>query len=142
MNKTVGEILRTLVENFNQIAKTINEFFKQLYDGFNERILPSLKESYSHVEQVLSSLFEELLSGVHILFDRLVDSLKKFEDDFKKISKLAVESSVKFSRLIGDKWSVVQGELEDLLKLVGDYLKSLPGIESIKEKYNEVSSFL
>lgn len=139
MNKTVGEILRTLVEHFTQISKTINDLFKQMYDGFNERILPSLKESFNHIEQALSSLFDELLSSVLHLFERLVESLKKFEGDFKKIGKSATEWLKKVSKVLNEQWQGVQRELDDLYKLIVDYVKSLPGLDAIKEKYNEVS---
>lgn len=130
-----------MVEHFNQISKTINEFFKHLYDGFNERILPSLKESYNHIEQVLSNLFDELLSSLHHLFDRLVDTLKRFEEDFKKISKSANDWSKKAAKTLGEQWAIVLREIEDVYKLFIDHLKSFPGIEVLKEKYNEVSSF-
>lgn len=139
LNKTVGELLRTLIEQFDQVSKTINEFLKQLYDGFNERILPSLKESYSHIEQTLSSLFDELLSSIAHLFEKLVEALKKFEEDFKKIGKSVGEWSKKVSKVFNEQWAIVQRELEDIYKLIVDHLKSFPGLESIKEKYNEVS---
>jgi len=137
LNKTVGELLRTLIEQFNQISKTINEFLKQLYDGFNERILPSLKDSYNHIEQTLSGLFDELLSAVHHLFERLVEALKKFEDDFKKIGKTVGEWSKNVTKVLNEQWTVIKRELEDIYKLIIDHLKSLPGLEGIKEKYNE-----
>jgi len=87
LNKTVGEILRTLIEQFNQISKTINEFFKTLYDAFNEKILPILKDAYNHIVEALSHLFDEILNTIVNLFSKLIDSLKKFEEDFKKIGK-------------------------------------------------------
>lgn len=137
LNKTVGELLRTLVEQFNQVSKTINEFFKHLYDGFNERILPSLKDSYNHIEQTLNSLLDELITSLSHLFERLVESLKKFEDDFKKIGKSASEWSKNTGKILSEQWTIVQRELEDIYKLILDHLKSLPGLEGLKEKYNE-----
>ncbi|XP_031633758.1 apolipophorins-like [Contarinia nasturtii] len=138
INKPVSELLRASIENFKQVSKTINEFFKQLYEGFNERILPSLKESYNHIEQTLSSVFDELFSSLAHLFERLVESLKKFEYDFKKIGKSASEWSKGAGKVLGEQWSIIQRELEDIYKLIFDHLKSLPGLEVIKEKYNEL----
>lgn len=82
LNQTVGELLRTLMTHFQQISKTITDFFKNLYDGFIERILPSLKESYSQIEKGLMDLFDEVLSAATNFFERLVDSLKKFENEW------------------------------------------------------------
>lgn len=139
LNKTIGELLRTLIENFNQMSKTINEFFKQLYDAFNERILPVLKDSYTHIVDTLSHLFDELLNSVVNLFGRVIDSLKKFEEDFKKIGKSVNEWAQKVGQIFNEQWAVIRRELEDMYKLIADYIKSLPGIDAIKEKYQEVS---
>lgn len=139
LNKTVGEILRTLIDHFQQLSKTINEFFKQLYDAFNERILPTLKESYNAVAEALSHLFDELLNAVINLFSRLIESLKKFENDFKNIGKSVNEWSQKVAQILKEQWAIIRRELEDILKLISDYIKGLPGLEAVKEKYNEVS---
>jgi len=137
LNKTVGEILRTLIENFNQLAKTINEFFKQLYDAFNERILPTLRDSYNAVTDALSNLFDELLNAFVNLFSKLIEALKKFETDFKNIGKSVNEWAQKVSQILNEQWVIIRRELEDILKLITDYIKGLPGLEAIKEKYNE-----
>lgn len=137
----MGELLRTLMAHFHQITKTITDFFKSLYDGFNERILPSLKESYNQIEKVLMDLFDEILAVAANLFERLVESLKKFEKDFKQISQTISESSKKVTKFLGEQFEALQRELEDLYKLIMDYLKSLPGFDVLKEKYQEVGIF-
>lgn len=124
--------------HFNQISKTITDFFKSLYDGFNERILPSLKESYNQIEKVLMDLFDEILSSAATLFERLVASLKKFENDFKQISQTISETSKKATKFLGEQFEAIQREIEDLYKLIVDYIKSLPGFDVIKDKYQEV----
>lgn len=139
LNKTVGELLRTLIDHFNQISKTITDLFKSLYDGFNERILPSLKESYNHLEKVLSDLFAELFSAASHFFEGLIQSLKKFEGEFKKIGQTVSEATKKASKFISEQWAVIKREIEDIFKLAVDYVKALPGIDTIKEKYQEVS---
>lgn len=139
MNKTVGELLRTLIEHFHQISKTITELFKNLYDGFNERILPSLKESYNQIEKVLSDLFAELLATASHFFEKLIESLKKFEGEFKKIGASVSEAAKKASKFVLDQWAAIQHEIEDIYKLILDYLKSLPGSDTLKEKWQEVS---
>lgn len=141
LNKTVGEILRTLVSHFEKISKTITDLFKHLYDGFNERILPSLRESWAHIEQSLLNLYDEVINASYHLFERLVDILKKFEDDFKKIGKTAAEWFKKVSKALTEQLAIIQKEFEDLYKLAIDYIKALPGIDYIKEKYNEVSTY-
>lgn len=128
-----------MIEHFNQISKTINEFFKTLYDAFNEKILPILKDSYNHIVEALSHLFDEILNTIVNLFSRLIDSLKKFEEDFKKIGKSVNEWAQKMGQILNEQWAIVRREFEDILKLIFDYLKALPGLEVIKEKYNEVS---
>lgn len=141
LNKTVGEILRTLVSHFEKISKTITDLFKHLYDGFNERILPSLRESWAHIEQSLLNVYDEVVNAASHLFERLVDALKKFEEDFKKIGKTATEWFKKVSKTLTEQLSILQKEFEDLYKLVVDYIKALPGLDILKEKYNEVSTY-
>lgn len=131
--------MRTLVEHFNKISKTVTDLFKQLYDGFNERILPSLKESFAHIEQALTNLYDETVNLLLHLFDKLVESLKKFEEDFKKIGKTVAEFFKKAGKHFNELFTVIQRNLEDLYKLVLDYVKALPGLEALKEKYTEVS---
>lgn len=124
--------------HFNQICKTITDFFKSLYDGFNESILPTLKESYNQIEKVLLDLFDEVLSSAAGLLERLIASLKKYENDFKQISQSISETSKKAIKFLGEQFEALQRELEDLYKLLVDYFKSLPGFDVIKQKYQEV----
>lgn len=138
LNKTVGELLRVLIDHFNQISKTITELFKNLYEGFNERILPSLKESYNHIEKVISDLFSELVSVASQFFEKLIESLKKFEGEFKKIGESVSDASKKAIKIIGEQWKTIVHELQDIYQLIVDYLKSVPGLDVIKEKYKEV----
>lgn len=74
------------------------------------------------------------------MFERLVESLKKFEEDFKKIGASVSEFSKKARQIIDEQWTIIQRELEDVYKLIVDHLKSLPGLDAMKEKYNEVSN--
>lgn len=141
LNKTVGEILRTLVSHFEKISKTITDLFKHLHDGFNERILPSLRESWAQIEQTLLNLYDEVVNATSHLIERLIDTLKKFEEDFKEIGKTAAEWLKKFSKTLTQQLAILQKEFEDLYKLVVDYIRALPGLETLKEKYNEVSTY-
>lgn len=125
--------------HFKEITKTITDFFKSLYDSFNERILPSLKESYNHVEKILMDLFDEILVVAANLSERLVEALKKFEKDFKQISQTISETSKKVTKFLGEQFEALQRELEDIYKLIVDYFKSLPGFDALKEKYQEVN---
>lgn len=139
MNRTIGELLRTLGELFSKISKTLNDLFKQLYDGFNERILPALKDSFNHIIQALTGLYDEFVKVALDLFHRVIDSLKKFEKDFKDIGKTASESFNKAAKAINETFSALQKEFEDLYKLVIDYIKSLPGLDVLKAEYDKVS---
>lgn len=84
-------------------------------------------------------MFGELLSAASHFFERLIESLKKFEGEFKKIGQSVSEASKKASKFITEQWAIVQRELDDIYKLIMDYIKSLPGLDMIKEKYQEVS---
>lgn len=110
-----------------------------MYDAFNEKILPILKDTYNHIVEALSHLFDEILNTIVNLFSRLIDSLKKFEEDFKKIGKSVNEWAQKMAQIFNEQWAIVRREFEDIVKLIVDYVKALPGLEVIKEKYNEVS---
>lgn len=140
LNSTVGELVRTLWAAVNEITQTITDLCKSLCEGFNERILPSLKESYNVIETVLTELFDEIVSVATKLFEHLIESLKKFEKEFKQINQTISEAFQKVSKFSGEQFAVLQRELEDIYKLIVDHLKSLPGLDVVKEKYQEVNN--
>lgn len=141
MNKTVGELLRAVIDLHNNVTKTLTDLFKQLYDAYNSKILPSLKESFNQIAEEGTKLYDEIVSAAVEVLHRVVESLKKFEGDFKKIGKTVSESFTKFSKLVSEAVTSLQKELVEFRKLVSDYIKSLPGLESLKEKFDEVSVF-
>lgn len=138
LDNTVGDLLRTLWAHINEITQIITDLCKTLCDEFCESILPSLKESYNKIESVLTDLFDEIVTVSANLFEHLIKSLKKFEKEFQQINQTISEASQKVSKFLGEQLQVLRRELENIYKLIVDHLKSLPGLDVLKEKYQEV----
>lgn len=139
LNKTIGELLGAVINLYRSITKTLNDLFKQMYDAYITRILPSLKDAYKEIVDALTKLYDELISAALEVLNRVVDSLKKFEDDFKKIAKTVSEWFGQLSKVVNEAFVSIQKELADFRKLAAEYIKTLPGLEMIKEKLDEVS---
>lgn len=139
MNKTIGELLRAVINLYQSITKTLNDLFKQLYDAYNTRILPSLKDAYKEIVDALTKLYDELITSALEVLNRVVESLKKFEDDFKKIGKTVSEWFGQVSKVVNEAVVSIQKELADFRKLAAEYIRTLPGLEMLKEKFDEVS---
>lgn len=56
----------------------------------------------------------------------------------RKISESMSEAAKKLSQFLGSQLEALQRELDDLYKLIVDYINSLPGFEALKQKYQEV----
>lgn len=138
MNKAIAEILKTLTEQYQKTIKILTDLYKQLYDGFNERILPQLKDSFKSIEQILRNIYDETVNlGLH-LFEKVLEQLKKYEDDFKKLGQVTVEWAKKISEAATKYFDLLRQEINDLYQLVVDGLKSLPGFDVLKEKAQEL----
>lgn len=142
LNKTIGELLRAVTDLYQNVTKTLNDLFKQVYDAYHSRILPSLKESYNQIAEALGNFYDELVSSAMELLNRVVESLKKFEDDFKKIAKSVSDWFNKLSKLLNEGMTKLHKELLELRKLVSDLIRSLPGLETLKERIDSVRTFV
>lgn len=139
LNKSVGEIVRTLIDHFNKATQILTDLFKQLYEGFNEKILPSLKESLNRVELILRDLYEEALRVALDLFERFIDILKKHEEDLKKLGESARNWLRKWAEGANKYTDAIRQEVEQIWNLILDTIKSSPGLESIRERVQEVA---
>lgn len=100
--------------------------------------MPSLQESYNKIESILTDLFDEIVSVSANSLERLIESLKKFGKEFNQINQTISEACQKVSKFLGEQSQRLRRELEDFYKLIVDHLKSLPGLDVLKEKYQEV----
>lgn len=138
MNKAIAEISKTLNEQYQKTIKILTDLYKQLYDGFNERVLPQLKESFKGIELILRNLYDETLNLGLNLFEKVVEQLKKFEPEFKKLGEITTEWAKKISDAANKYLDLIRKEIDDIYKLIVDALKSLPGFDALKEKAEEL----
>lgn len=138
MNKAIGEILKTLTEQYQKTIKVLTDAYKQLYDGFNERVLPQLKESFKGIEVIIRNLYDETINLGLSLFEKLIEQLKRLEPELKRLGKITTEWAKKISD-VANKWiDQIRQEINDIYKIIVDGLKSLPGFDSLKEKASEL----
>lgn len=138
MNRAIAEILKALTEQYQKTIKILTEVYKHLYDGFNDRVLPQLKDSFKSIEAILRSIYEELANlGINI-FEKLVEQLKRFEPEFKKLGQITTEWAKRIADVVNKYIDLLRQEFNDLYKVIVDGLKSVPGFDALKEKVVEV----
>lgn len=128
-----------MIEQFNKTTKIISEFFKQLYDGFSEKILPSIKESLTSIEQAISNLFDELFNISFDLFEKLVDLLEQHKADIQKVSRTVAASLQKWAALLNEQFEVAVREINAVWKLVLDQVNQLSSFDEVKQRVQEVT---
>lgn len=138
LNKAIGEILKTLTEQYQKTIKVLTDAYKQLYDGFNERVLPQLKETFKGIELLIRNLYDETINLGLTLFEKVVEQLKRLEPEFKRLGKIVTEWAKKISEVANKWFDQIRQEINDIHKVVVDALKSLPGIDVLKEKASEL----
>lgn len=138
MNKAIAEILKTLTEQYQKTIKVLTDAYKQLYDGFNERVLPQLKESFKGIELIIRNLYDETINLGLTLFEKLVQQLKSLEPEIKRLGKITNEWAKQISEVANKLFDQIRQEINEIYQLVIDGLKSLPGFDALKEKVSEL----
>lgn len=141
VGKTIGDILRILVDNFKKIGDTINNFFKQIYEILNEKILPTIKNSLNKIADIFQALFEETLNLAVDSLKQALKTLKQFEGDFAKVSKVITDNLKSVGQVLSKHIEAIRKEIDDIYKLVIEHIKSWPGLEQLKQKIEVVSLF-
>ncbi|KAG5666411.1 hypothetical protein PVAND_014440 [Polypedilum vanderplanki] len=145
----VGPIIDDISKYFEQIMtiisqqiQIIQESLRQLCDeinkSLNERILPELKKFYDTLQALLSELIGQGTKIVTAVFERAAKALKVFEEDYNKISQSFKEITGGTFEAISTYVKEVINEFKELYHEIREQMKTLPGLEFIKEKYNEL----
>uniref|UniRef100_A0A6B2E804 Putative apolipophorins n=1 Tax=Phlebotomus kandelakii TaxID=1109342 RepID=A0A6B2E804_9DIPT len=138
VGKAFADIFQVTVQNLQKINEIVMSFYFNLMDIFNTRILPSLTEWYSAVENILHSVYLDTIQLLSGTLERVSKALKDYEEDFNKVAKVSSETVGKFVRGVSDFMSTMRKEVMDIQRLVLDYVASLPGVDVLKGKYNEL----
>lgn len=126
------------MENFKKISAVATDFYKSLLDTFTQKILPALKEVYGKVEQSLFAMYQETIDLLSAVFERTIKALKVFEEDFNKVGKVFSEVFKNFASAAAKWIEVLRKEVKDIYDLVLNYVKTFPGLDFIKEKYEAI----
>lgn len=132
------EILNVVYETYDKISAIVLEFYTNSYQVFSEKVLPSLKELYNQVEHVVYNIYSETVKLFKALFERIVKSLKTFEDDFNKITQSFGDLFKNFAEIFNKFLESIESELKGLVNIIKEYMKNLPEFDKIKEKYQEI----
>lgn len=130
--------MKTFIEYIKKVNETLTGFYKNLVQGFNEKILPALKDTYTNVERILMAFAEEAMRLVGEFAQRVVKSMKAFEEDFARIGATVSEQFKKIAAIVNKYIETVRKEINDLYQILLDNLKTLPGLEEIKSRVKEV----
>lgn len=80
-------------------------------------------------------MYQETIDLLSAVFERTIKALKVFEEDFNKVGKVFSEVFKNFATAAAKWIEVLRKEVKDIYELVSNYLKTLPGLDFIKEKY-------
>lgn len=135
LSKTFGEFYNIAMENFKKISAVATEFYKSVLDTFQQKILPAFKEIQAKIEQALFAIYQDTIDLLSAVFERTMKALKVFEEDFNKVGKVFSEVFKNFASAAAKWIEVLRKEIKDIYDLVSNYIKTLPGLDFIKEKY-------
>lgn len=107
--------------------------------GFNEKILPALQETYTNVERIIMAFAEEAMRLVGEFAQRVAQSMKAFEEDFAKIGATVSEQFKKIAAIFNKYFETIRKEIKDLYQIILDNLKTLPGLDEVKNRIKEVT---
>lgn len=131
--------MKTLIEHIKKVNETINEFYKDVVQAFNEKILPALKDTYTNVERIMMAFLDETMRLVTEFVERIVRDMKAFEEDFAKFGATVSEQFKKIAAIFNKYFETVRKEINDLYQILLDNLKTLPALDEVKNRLKEVS---
>lgn len=139
VGKTIVEIVKVLIENAGKLYDIFAEFYRKLQQAFEERILPALKQTYTQLEAIGPRIYEDTLTMLANLFERVAKSLKAFEEDFAKIGKAISETFKSFAAMFTKYFEIIRKELYDVYAIVADNVREMHAFDYVKERFAEVS---
>lgn len=136
--KTFNNLTTMIGQQVQAVEKIMKEFLQQAISVFNEKVMPELKKMYESLQQLATEVYGQTVRMVTAAFERIAKALKSFEEDFNKISKAFKEITGNTYELIEQYIRDIKKELTDLCELLKSQIQTLPGVEFLKEKYDEI----
>ena len=147
--ETIVNVTTQLLENFNNLTKVfgenlhkldemIREFYGAFIKTFNEKILPDLQKLYESVQNFVFSMYENSVKLLTATFERVAKALKTFEEDFNKIAKSFSEITSQVYEAVSSYITAFTQEMKDLFEMLSQQIQSFPGVDLVKEKYDEL----
>jgi phage-related protein len=138
LGKLFNDVFTVCIEGYQKLYTILFEFYQNLYEAFKEKILPALKDLFSKFETIFYSAYEETVSLVTAVIERVAKALKSFEVDFNKISETVSDLLKNTASALSKYTETLEKEIRDIYKLIVDIIQNLPGLETFKEQYEEV----
>lgn len=138
LGKIFNDVITVVTESFQKLYTLVFEFYQNLYEAFKEKILPAFKDLFSKLESIFFSVYEETVGLITAVIERVAKALKTFEVDFTKVSDTFSEVLKNVATAFGKYKDVLEKELRDIYKLVVDIIQNLPGLDTFKERFNEI----
>lgn len=139
VTKLLDELTTTFLGYYEKISAIVSDFYKEVEEAFNTKFLPLFKDLYNQIEALVYNLYEEFVSLVGGVFERIAKALKGFEDDFNKISAALADLFKNVSLYFKEYVEQFEKEVRDMWQLLIQQLQTLPGLEVVKTKIEEVS---
>ncbi|XP_063705361.1 apolipophorins isoform X2 [Culicoides brevitarsis] len=137
VTKFVDEVTTTFLGYYEKVSKLVSDFYLQVEEAFNTKFLPMFKELYTQVEAFVYKLYEEFVSLVGGVFERVAKALKGFQTDFNKMSLAMADLFKNVSAYFKEYVQQFEKEVRDVWELFLQQLQALPGLEMVKTKVEE-----
>lgn len=137
LSKYFEEFVNIFGEQYEFLEEFCRNMCTELSTAFNERILPELKKFYNSLQTLLEELMSQGTKIVTALLERASKALKSFEEDFNKISQSFKDITGGIFESITQYVNGIIDEVKAIYENVRETLKSLPGLDALKTKYDE-----
>ncbi|CAM6031557.1 unnamed protein product, partial [Sphagnum compactum] len=137
ITKIVDEVTKHYLEFYEKISKIVTDFNKQMEELFETKLMPILKDLYTQFETMGYKSYEEMVSMLAGVFERIAKALKGFEEDFNKISSALGGMFKNVGLYFKEYTENMEKEIRDLYKLFVSQLEQFPGLDVIQTKINE-----
>ncbi|XP_043491499.1 apolipophorins [Polistes fuscatus] len=135
-----NEIIKKLIEQFNELSKQYNVVISKLTEAI-EAIYPRIKESYN---KIFNAFVEVLNAAVKVATTYLKTILNVINDHQKEIKELAIMVTEVFqgvAKVLFKAAEQLKKDLNEFVTLLINQAKALPVFEIAKEKYNQIINF-
>lgn len=140
IDEIIERTLPILRESYQKFVTILTQSFSTFSELIQKHLIPQIKELFGKLEVIISSLYTETVTIVSGFIERVVKSLKHFEDDFNKLAKVIGDLFKNVSKLFESTFNALKNEFIELYNYIIKEIKSSKGLEEYRKQIEEVNN--